>query len=298
MSWYSRSKLSRLGHQAVAAIVAALVVIGCSVDERLLVRQRLDGGAGRSTSGGGAGIAGTSAQGGSDKVDVSPPGGVNDVAQSGAGGESSGGGSPSGGEPAGLASGGSPSGGERDTIDDYGAGGCGDLDRDAVQDCKETLLSNARFNSDESGWQPEPSIGAMWDPRNARAGQSSGALAVTNGLVYQGEGMTLGGSRQCQPVVGGKRYAVAGRAFVPEGQGEVKAGISITFYGIDDCADYFLSAAPPIIMLSGPEAWGLIQGTVQAPLAAHSAYIRLVTIKPFKQAPTKALFDDVLVREE
>ncbi len=306
MSWFNASKPA-LRRRPLAAVVAGLVLVACSVDERLLVNGRSQGGAGLS---GGAGrpsiVAGSSNPGGGGDADVSPNGGVGSVTDSfaGSGGEGSGD-SPSVGDGGGEASVGSTGGAPGGSPDnspggayDYGAGGCGDLDHNGVQDCKETVLSNARFDHDEAGWQAEPSTARIWDPRNARPDQTSGALAVTNGLIYAGEGMTLGGSRQCQPTVGGKKYSVGARAFIPEGQGEVAAGISISFYGIEGCSDYFLSAAPPIMMIAGPNAWGLIKGTVAAPLAAHSAYIRLVTVKPFKQAPTKVLFDDVLVREE
>ena len=295
MSWFNGSKPSLLRRHALKAVVAAGVLASCAVDERLLVSERLQAGAGRSSAAGGPAVAGTSNPGGGGEPDVSP-GSV--AASAGAAESSAGSPSASGGDPGVPSRGGAASGGEPDAVDEYGAGGCGDLDHDAVQDCAETVLSNPRFNRDESGWQAEPSTAVKWDPRNARPDQTSGALAVTNALIYEGEGMTLGGSRQCQPTVGGKKYLVAARAFIPGGQGEASAGISISFYGIDGCEDYFLSAAPPLMMVSGPDAWGVIQGTVQAPLAAHSAYVRLVTVKPFKQAPTQALFDDVLVREE
>ncbi len=298
MSWFNGSKRSPLGRHALVAVVAGLVVVGCSVDERLLVYQRAQGVAGRASgTAGNPPVAGSSTQAGGGEADVSPNGGAGSVADS-AGGVESSGGSPSGGEPGAESSGGSPSGGEPAVVDDYGAGGCGDLDHDTVQDCKQTVLTNSRFDHDEADWHAEPSTAVKWDPRNARPDQTSGALSVTNALIYEGEGMTLAGSRQCQATVGGKKYLVAARAFIPGDQGEVSAGISISFYGIEGCADYFLSAAPPLMMVSGPDAWGLIKGTVQAPLAAHSAFIRLVTVKPFKQAPTKVLFDDVLVREE
>ncbi len=181
---------------------------------------------------------------------------------------------------------------------DLGAGGCGDLDQNDVQDCTETVLDNARFNESASGWQAEPTVSQQWDTRNARRDQQSGALAVTNTTVdAHAVGVIVGGSGQCQAALGNVEYQVAARALVPGGQGEGSAGVNVWFFGADDCADYLLSSVGPA-PVTQTDAWLLVQGKVKAPPATRSMLVRLVVSKPYPQASLAALFDDVLVREQ
>jgi hypothetical protein len=331
MSWFKPNKLAFLARwwqrplPALGGAIAAFSLAGCPVEERYLytppVAQAAAGTAaasgGNVALAGGAGRAGMSSQGGSaaPAVGGGSSGGMAVVVDGGAlhGGGSAasvnGGSSPGSGgslqNSAGstLSSGGSSPNPPDPVADagaagaDYGAGGCGDLDGDLVQDCTQTLVDNARFDRDVSAWQAEIGVAQKWDQRNARKHESSGALAVQNSTLGAGDGITLDGSRQCRPAVGNKDYLFAARALIPSGQGSASASISIWFFGADHCADYLLStAATP--MLSDTDAWLLLEGKATAPPATRSIYVRLVAAKPFKQSSVEALFDDVLVREQ
>jgi hypothetical protein len=231
--------------------------------------------AGGTAGGGSGGAAGSAAAGAAS-------------AGGGAGGSSGGG---SGGGAGG--SGGSGGGGGGD----YGAGGCGDLDHDSVQDCTETLVKNSRFMTDGSSWTAEPTLSQRWDNRNARPDQTSGALAVKNTNVAQGEGNMLSGSTQCITAEGDRSYVLAARAFIPSGQGAGSAGIGVWFYADEGCKDFFISSATSELV-SQADAWLLAQSVVVAPSATRAILVRLVSSKPFAQPSLEVLFDDVLVRPQ
>lgn len=256
----------------------------------------------------GAGVAGRDDGGASTDA-----GGVAGNAQAGsnAAGNPSGGtpngGTPTGGTPnAGAQTGGSqsgapPSGGHGGASGsgggDDGTGGCGDLDGDTVQDCNQTLVENARFDSAVEPWRAESGTQQSWDSKNARPVAGSGALKVSNTFVAQDNGQTLGGSGQCLPAHPNKDYLLAARTLIPKDQGQGSAGLSIWFYAADDCADYLLPGAV-LELVSATDQWQLVSKGAKAPPATRSIYVRLVTSKPFAQPSLEAFFDDVLLREQ
>ena len=201
---------------------------------------------------------------------------------------------PDGGAPEGGTSG---DGGAAAAGSDFGAGGCGDLDHNDVQDCDETVVDNARFDQSVEGWKAELTVSQQWDERNARADQDSGTISVTNATVAEVDAVILGGSGQCQPALGSQDYLVAARTFMAGGQGEGSAGVNVWFYGADDCADYLLSSLGPA-SVTQTDSWVLVQGAMKSPPATRSMRVRLVVQKPYTQTSLTALFDDVLVREQ
>jgi hypothetical protein len=308
MFWFRKSRLARAtrGERVKPVVWAGLglafLLAGCPVDERTLKY-----GAKTSSSGSG-GVSGTSGSSGSSEVGEagSPIGGGGEptVGEGGAGHAAmpSGGTGGNSGGRGGAGSGGTGpdpggEGGAAGIGPDLGAGGCGDMDQNDVQDCDETLVDNWRFDSDVVGWRAETTVTQQWDARNARNNQQSGAVAVTNSTVAQAAGVIEGGSEQCRPALGNVKYRVAARTLIPGGQGEGSARLSVWFYGADDCADYLLeSAGPPAA--TGTDAWLLLQGLHKAPPATRSMRVRLVVAKPFSQMSFNALFDDILVREQ
>jgi len=309
-SWL-RAHWARIG---LLLLLGAVLALACSVDDRSLDATARGGAAGHAgasgASGAGRGGSGTGQAGSGDL----PEGGAG-AGEGGSGGQSgdssTGGGSGSGGSNGGKggsssnggSSGNGGSGGSNGGTsgsgggDEYGAGGCGDLDHDSVQDCEQTLANNSRFMTDASGWQAEPTLKQAWDQRNARPGQTSGALRVRNENVGEGMGVMLAGSRQCLPAVGGKEYVAAARTFIPSGQGAGSAGVAIWFYGSDDCQSNSIGSVT-LQLISATDAWLLAEGKVQAPGGTRAMHVRLVTSKSFTQPAMEALFDDVLVREE
>lgn len=302
-----KSRLSRAsrGKPVKPAILAGLglafLLSGCPVDERTLkygAKASNSGSAGVSSTGGSGspqgGEAGSPISGGGGEPAGEGGAGGRDNPMPGAGTAGSGGGG-SGNGGTGPHSGGE--GGAAGMGPDVGAGGCGDMDHNDVQDCDETLVQNWRFDRDLNGWRAETTVTQQWDARNARQNQQSGAVVVTNSTVAQAAGFIEGGSEQCRPALGNVTYRVAARTLIPGGQGEGNARLSVWFYGADDCADYLLeSVGPPAA--TGTDAWLLLQGLHKAPPATRSMRVRLVVAKPFSQPSFNALFDDILVREQ
>jgi hypothetical protein len=250
------------------------------------------------------GTAGSAQTGGRETGGTQTGGTQTGGTQSGgtqSGGTQSGGTQSGGTQSGGTQSGGNNNGGRGGEAgnagNDNGAGGCGDLDGDTVQDCTQTLVENARFDTAVAPWRAESGTQQSWDAKNARPVPGSGALKVSNTSVSQGEGQTLGGSGQCLPADPNKNYLLAARAFIPKGQGQGSAGLSMWFFGADDCADYLLPGAA-LELVSGTDEWQLVSKSSKAPPATRSIYVRLVTSKPFAQPSLEALFDDVLLREQ
>jgi hypothetical protein len=282
----------------LAGLGLAFLLTGCPVDERTLKYGA------KASNSGSAGVSGTGgsgrSQGGEAGSPISGDGGEPPAGEGGAGGRDNP--MPGAGTAGSSGNGGTGSdpggeGGAAGMGPDFGAGGCGDMDQNDVQDCDETLLENWRFDRDLTAWRAETTVTQQWDARNARQNQQSGAVAVTNSTVAQAAGFIEGGSGQCHPALGNVTYRVAARTLIPGGQGEGNARLSVWFYGADDCADYLLeSVGPPAA--TGTDAWLLLQGLHKAPPATRSMRVRLVVAKPFSQTSFNALFDDILVREQ
>jgi hypothetical protein len=272
----------------LALLGASCALVNCSVDDRTLDTAVKAG----SSQGGssGAANAGRGGTGSGNRAGADDPGEGGEGAE---GGVASSGGGGMGGKPY-VPTGGTGESGSGGTLGD---GGCGDVDDDGVQDCEQTLAQNARFMSDVSAWQAEPSLKQKWDQRNARPGQTSGALSVRNENVAEGNSVMLAGSQQCVPAVGDQKYFFAAQAFLPSGQTGSSAGLAVRFFATDDCSSVVISDAT-LQLVNDTDKWVLVQGTTVAPNATRAMWVRLVTGKPFMQPSVEALFDDVLVRQE
>jgi hypothetical protein len=290
MSWFSLSEgRSTAGARSRLFLLAGLLsfaLVGCPVDERAL---------GQGSTGGGRAGSGLDAYAGLQGL-AGSDGGSSQRADAGAAGHAEGG-ADGGGEAAGGAAGGGGDVSASGAGPDFGAGGCGDLDGNDVQDCDETLIDNASFDSDTSAWEVDTIAAQTWDARNARPAQQSGSISVSNAQALVGDGVIIGGAGQCRPTVGDARYVVAARTLIPGGQGQGGAGLLVFFYGAEDCADYSLGSLGPELVTT-TDRWLAVEGTVKAPQGARSMRVKLVASKPFAQAKLQALFDDVLVREQ
>jgi hypothetical protein len=256
--------------------IALLLLAGCSLDDRWL--QEVSGGGGSSGAEPMGGRAGQGTGAGSY--------GGSAVVAGNAGVAGSGGTPGEGGRGGAAGSGGGP-----------GASGCPDLDDNGIADCEETIVENPTFDVDVRGWEAEASLARAWDVRDARGDTESGALSTVNELILNETGNTMGGARQCLPAWRDRVYSLATRVLIPEGQGDGKGGINVTFFGAENCADYLLSGETPTLA-EAAGAWTVVRAQVKAPPAARSMFVRLVAEKPYSQAAFQVLFDDVLVREK
>jgi hypothetical protein len=285
----SSSSRNRL---TVVMLAAVLVAGSCAIDERDLSETPALSAAGRASSSGSAG-APELAQAGQPVADMGSG------SSAGFGGVSSGAGEPN---VAGSPNGGLDSRGGS-TAGDAGSGGsptaagpCGDIDQNGVDDCSETLVANARFDSDLSHWDAEQLETQSWDARNAGPEPNSGALLVSNTApVATGLGSYMAGAHQCVQVTADVGYEVAARVLIPGGQGGGVAGVNLQFFDTDGCQGDFLGAET-VGTTADVDAWRVVLAEVKAPSAARSMWLRLVASKPFPEPQLDALFDDVLVR--
>ena len=289
-------------------LAATALVIACGVDERPLV-YKLSARSGSAASAGEDSAVPSPAGGakGRGTVDGGAPGdsdqnaaGAAEAAASGAAGNAGvagNGGSPtSGGAGATSSEGGtSAAGGDGGSAPDYR---CGDSNRDRIDDCEQSELDNAGFDSAATGWEPEPLLRQAWSPTDARGAPGSGSLSVSNVNVIPGLGGSIAlGSRQCVAAWMGQTFTVAARTLIKSGQGSGQASLNLAIYAGDDCGGDFIEGKT-IGQVYELDRWRTIAGEVTLPAAARSMYVRLLAIKPLSQDSFEVLFDDVVVSEK
>lgn len=187
-------------------------------------------------------------------------------------------------------------------------------DEPVTADCT-TLVSNAGFAADISGWVAEDGISTTWDAMNASTAGGSGSLTVLNLRHGRSMGVASGASVQCVRVSAGKYYDLTADVFIAEGQGEGldedgacptppcskggyegQAHLSVYFSDSTDCS-------PPTTgnIFSNKVAetgkWLHLEAMGRAPERAKSMEVRLDTQKPFREYFFSARYDNVFVRE-
>lgn len=175
-------------------------------------------------------------------------------------------------------------------------GECADLDGNGVLDCKETVLANPDFPSDILGWTTELEVAQTFVRDDGDGNMRSGAIAVSNGTTRDIAGATMAGSRQCVAAASGAAYRLIAQTRIPGPKVDgVSAGVYIQYYRSVGCAgDPAGTYAGPLV--DAVDAWRPVEGLATAPAGARSMSVRLVVVKPFRAAPARALFDNVLLK--
>jgi hypothetical protein len=290
------------------SVIACAVLCGasCGIDDRSLIagfpvgaaatsggNGEDDGGAGTDEASAGAGGDESRAVGGAP-VGGEGPGVAGDPGQGGdllSGSSGQGGGGPSG--SAGMAGSGG-AGGSGGIADD---GPCGDLDRNGVQDCEETLVQNARFDQSVDEWTAELNMLQSWSNTDARGLASSGSLKLRNERSSTSAGYTLAGAGQCLFAWTAETYELGARAFIDPESGDGRAVINLLIYGNDGCTGTLLGSVTPAF-LAEKGAWQVMHSAIKMPAGTRSVYLRLAVEKPLSEPPVEALFDDVLFRKK
>jgi len=262
---------------------ALLMVSACGVDDRKLALPLFVSSA--------IGTTGASGASGNDG------GGASGSAGSGGRAHSSGG---SGGAP--VVTGGSPAtGGAAGQGPSGGAAGapelpplrCPDLNENQVADCDEpTLAQNSAFNQNLGGWLADPDITQEWAGTDANRFATSGSIQLTfTRFSDTSDGLIGAATSQCLSVMGGSRYDVAVQAFIKSGQAEAQAGLVVVWFSEDVCASQVsaVSSYKPFT-----NSWTTLTADSTAPATAKSALIRLMAVKPWKQASVQVCFDNLL----
>jgi hypothetical protein len=256
--------------------------------------QAARAGTGGGATGGSQSIGASTSDGGQAEAPGGAPGAGGAGSHAGSnssGGSTSGGSSVNGGTGGSGGSGGS--GGDPDV--EPGNFACGNLNRNGVDDCVETLVKNSRFDTSGADWDAESSLAQLWKPDNARGGSGSGSLLLTNTTVVPGgTGKTALASHQCVVAWGGDQFEVGARVHMAGGQGGGVAGINLIFYGNDGC-DGTLLGGQDVAFASETDRWVVVRNQLSIPAGTRSARVRLTVAKPFAQPSLEAQFDDVLV---
>lgn len=256
-----------------------------------------EAGAADEDAGGTAGGAETSAGAGAPATLAGSGGTGGSGSTAGNGGTAASGGTSNGGTTGG-GSAGQPNVGEAGAAGAPFDGPCGDLNRNLVDDCTETLVQNSRFDSAATSWAAEGSIEQAWVTTNAKPGVSSGSLSLRNTTFIAGSMVTSGiGSRQCLVAWGDDTYELAARVFIKPAQGSGSAAIDLVFYGSDGC-DGTILGGKTATSVQAVDAWTTARGQVKLPAGTRSVWVRLVVSKPLAQSSFEALFDDVLVTKK
>lgn len=229
---------------------------------------------GRGAGGGGTGAAGGSA--GSGGAGGAGAGGARDASDSGPGDTAA----PDVAKP-----------------DMRAMGECADLDGNGVLDCRETLVKNADLKKDVASWSPEATkVTVAFAAEDGENTTGSGSIAVTNANAIDVDGLSLAGARQCLSLTAAS-YDVRAQIKVPGGPGleGVQGGVNLQFFSDANCAATVVGffASPSV---GDKDVWREVQGVATSAIGARSMSVRLVVLKPFRLAPSKALFDNILVK--
>ncbi len=177
-----------------------------------------------------------------------------------------------------------------------GGSGCAHVDNMGLRDCSQTLVANADFNRNVSGWVPDPGSKATWNSSDSQNAKTSGSLLVENDNEEDLDGMTVEGVGQCIAVTPGTTYDFAASIIVPKGQDYGSGQISAWFYDKPSCAG-FVDQAYAVAGADSTAQWTAVSGSLIAPMTAASVMVRLVAQKPFREPKVQAEFDAVRVRE-
>jgi hypothetical protein len=294
-------------------VVCALPLSGCLVDGRHLVVKKtslagtagtLD--AGLTSSDAAARRGDAAAMNGADGGSTSPSPGTNDAGRATATGGSGGAGGMTSGMDASssIATGGVAGSGGTTPAPDHDAGHetglpwpsvCPDDDGNGVPDCQESLVANATFDRDTTGWEAETGLTVAWKAADAWKSPPLGAVVLTNTNTFEQDGWGMSGVRQCIPVAPGAYYRLTASLYLPKGQGAGAGGIGAWVFDAPGCAgNLVLGYTSDLVSSVG--RWASIDGTVQTPNTAKSMLVRLVVAKPFRQTALAAEFDGVRVR--
>lgn len=187
--------------------------------------------------------------------------------------------------------------GDPDPVEDPEPGNfpCGNLNRNAVDDCQETLAQNSRFDSGALEWSSESGLLQAWQAEDARGKVGSGSLLLSNtNVVAQGTGNTGIASFQCFSAWTGDELELGARVRIAPGQGTGEAGLNLLFFGADGCSGPLLGGQD-VALTSETGKWVVVRSRTKIPAGTRSARVRLMVAKPFPQASLEAQFDDVLV---
>ncbi len=262
-SWVARA----CGIRWVLAAACVAIVPACGIDDRQLAISEPPGPLPDADGGGGfdSGI-------GAD---------VGSIAAGGAGGVDSG----------------SPLPGQRDaTPVPIDGGSCVHVDKIGKPDCGDTLVANADFNRDASDWPAADAVGKLtWSTSDSQHAKTSGSLSVKNTYKADLDGPSVAAAGQCVTVTPGATYDFSAEVFIAKGQVYGTAQLAVWFYKEAKCAG-LTEVAISVAGSDVTDRWVPVSGSLTTQDSTSSMMVRLVSQKPFREAPLEVLFDAIRVR--
>ena len=178
--------------------------------------------------------------------------------------------------------------------------GCADLDGNGIADCRETIVVNADFKQDTSGWTAEMDASLSWVNDSAAGDSPSGsALVASTGVIdANASGAALRDASQCVPITSKQLVTAYANAFVEAGQdSQGVAEIDVFFFDAEDCGGTFTgSFSTPQPTDGAVGSWITLRAGAVSSDTAKSALVKLAISKPFRAAAFRARFDNVLVK--
>lgn len=180
-----------------------------------------------------------------------------------------------------------------------------DLDADLVPDCTQTVLTNAQFSADITGWIEETEGGrvvdAAWSADDASGWRRSGSLEVVNRTPSASE-VDSGVLTVCVPLNGATVLDVAYQYMIPTGQGvDLRLTTRLIAFADDACTDVIsslgLAAPAPATRVDG--AWHTMTpggSFLFTNRGDRAVQVRIALRKPENAGPKRFQIDDVLVR--
>ena len=159
------------------------------------------------------------------------------------------------------------------------------------------MVENADFSFGIALWKPERDIIIRVEEQSVAEAETPPALSVQSVRALESDALVTAGASQCVVISGGSDYALYAQILIPEGQASGSGGLSALFFDSEDCSGQ-ASGGLMSQLVTEPGQWQVVGVTGEVPGSARSASIRLLTVKPFRQAAVEVLFDDILVRSE
>ena len=175
-------------------------------------------------------------------------------------------------------------------------GPCAHVDELGKPDCDKTLVSNADFNKDIVGWNPEAGGELRWVDFDAQEAKTSGSIAVLNAQHGDVDGTVGVAASQCLPAVMAKEtYAFAANVYIKRGQSYGQGQILVFLYQESGCKG-LIQGAYAVTGVQSTERWLNATGTsVTIPEGVKSMGVRLHVEKPFRSDTLEVLYDAVRV---
>ena len=176
--------------------------------------------------------------------------------------------------------------------------GCADLDTDGMSDCSMTLVYNAAFKTDVTGWEKVGDSKLEWSENNALDDQPSGSAMLNAEGTTDIDGSALFRASQCIAAGSSQLVIAYANAWVAKNtspEEQAHAELQVSYFDAANCngsaTGYFVT--PPS---SVPDAWVTIHaGGVSGP-ATQSILVMLVGVKPYRTKSMSARFDNVMVK--